>query len=287
MQNITALVRPGRIGYATFWDGNKYVQCRRTPERDIRCEAAGSMMQPSLKRVLANERLSRLDALGWTFDPSFGNYVRAFPSNMPTDRVAEHILQTLKEVYDADPSALELQTSWVADMQCPPRNGPSQNLAGIVNDAPQMRSTAVRTCSYKSAEDSQQRAASAKELVALYGANTAVEIQRLRVNAARPVYVIFDAGIGYIQCKPDISPPTIYCEAQSAESWPALASILTAERVSLPRGAGYADPGRGPNYSKTYPLDKFSDTAIATELLTILYEVYGYTGAMKLEISTE
>ena len=146
LQNITTLVRPGRIGYATFWDGNKYVQCRRTPEREIRCEAAGSIMQPSLKRVLANERLSRLDALGWTFDPSFGNYVRAFPSDMPTDRVAEHILQTLKEVYDADPAALELQTSWVADMQCPPRNGPSQNLAGIVNDAPEMRSTAVRTC---------------------------------------------------------------------------------------------------------------------------------------------
>jgi hypothetical protein len=34
LQNITALVRPGRIGYATSWDGNKYIQCRRLPERE-------------------------------------------------------------------------------------------------------------------------------------------------------------------------------------------------------------------------------------------------------------
>ena len=51
--------------------------------------------------------------------------------------------------------------------------------------------------------------------------------------------------------------------------------------------AGYADPGRAPNYWKSYPFDKFSDTAIASELLTILHDVYGYAGATKLKILTE
>src|SRR6476660_201002 len=65
LQNITALVRAGRIGYATIWDGNKYVQCRRRPDRAMRCEAAGASMQPSLRSVLTGERLNRLAALGW------------------------------------------------------------------------------------------------------------------------------------------------------------------------------------------------------------------------------
>src|SRR4051794_24244739 len=59
LQNITTLVRPGRVGYATFWDGNKYIQCRRMPERALRCEAAGTTLQPSLRNALTGDRLSR------------------------------------------------------------------------------------------------------------------------------------------------------------------------------------------------------------------------------------
>jgi hypothetical protein len=86
---------------------------------------------------------------------------------------------------------------------------------------------------------------------------------------------------------PETPPSAIYCEAQSEESWPALATILTPERVSRLRSVGYADPGRAPNYWKSYPVDKFTDAAIAGELLTILHEVYGYNGATKLKILTE
>ena len=46
-------------------------------------------------------------------------------------------------------------------------------------------------------------------------------------------------------------------------------------------------PERATNYWKSYPLDKFSDAAVASEILTILYDVYGYAGATKLKISTE
>jgi hypothetical protein len=287
LQNITALTRPGRIGYATFWDGNKYVQCRRQPDKAMRCEAAGTAMQPSLRSVLSGERLNRMAALGWVLDPSFGNYVRTFSADMPTARVAGHIAQILSEGYAADIAALEIKTSWIADEPCPPRNGPSQNLAGIVNDVPSMRPTAVLGCSYTARSEAPQKAASAAELIAIYGATTAAEIQRLRINATERVYVIFNAGIGYVQCAPEHSPVAIYCEAQSAESWAALASILTPERVSLLHKAGFADPGRAPNYWKIYAIDKYTDAAIASEILTILYDVYGYAGATKLKITAK
>ena len=42
LQNITVLLREGQVGYATFWDGNKFVQCRRLNTRELRCEAAGA-----------------------------------------------------------------------------------------------------------------------------------------------------------------------------------------------------------------------------------------------------
>lgn len=287
LQNITSLVRTGKVGYATFWDGNKYIQCRRLPNGELRCEAAGSAMQPTLKRVLIPERLSRLAALGWVLNPNFGNYVRTFAADVPTQRIAEHILQTLHEAYDANVPGLEVQTTWVADVPCPPRAGPTQNLAGSVNDAPSMRLTAVRACFYTPEPDTAQIANSAAELIGIYGTRVAAEIQRLRLNSNRRVYVSFNAGIGYIQCAPETAPSAIYCEAQSTESWPALAAVLTPERVARLRNAGYADPGRAPNYSRSYAPDRFNDTAVAREILTILYDVYGYFGASPLKFKTE
>jgi hypothetical protein len=287
LQNITTLVRPGQVGYATFWDGNKYVQCRRTPERALRCEAAGASMQPSLKPVLTGKRLSRLVALGWALDPSFGNYVQTFAADLSTARVADRIWQVLTEAYGANEADFEFSTAWVKDVPCPPRNGYTQNLAGSVNDAPSMRPTAIRGCFYKPPNDASQIARSAAELISIYGPRITAEVQRLRINVTRHVYVVFDAGIGYVQCMPETPNPVFYCEAQSAESWAALAAILTPERVAKLHAAGYADPGRAPNYWKSYPFDKFSDAAIATEILTLLHEVYGYTGAEKLEIMTE
>lgn len=287
LQNITSLLRAGRVGYATFWDGNKYIQCRRMPDRSLRCEAAGTSMQPSLKNVLTADRLVRLAALGWVLDPSFGNYVQLFPADMPTERATNQILQTLTEGYNADIQDMEIQTAWILDMPCPPRNGPSQNLAGSVNDAPSMRSTAVRACSYAPPAATPQIAGSAAELVGIYGPSTTAEIQRLRINATRRVYTVFDASIGYIQCMPEVPPVAIYCEAQSAENWAALSTVLTPERVAQLRKAGYADPGRAPNYSKSYAFDKYKDADIAREILTLLYESYGYTGATKLKVTTE
>ena len=71
LQNIAALDRPGEEGLATTWDGNKYVQCRHMRDHILRCEAAGTLMQPSLGHILTPERIARLGALGWHLDLSF------------------------------------------------------------------------------------------------------------------------------------------------------------------------------------------------------------------------
>ena len=51
--------------------------------------------------------------------------------------------------------------------------------------------------------------------------------------------------------------------------------------------AGFADPGRAPNYWKIYAAAELSDAEIANELLTLLHEVYGYGGLPKLKFLTE
>lgn len=289
LQNIVALDRPGQDGLATVWDGDKYVQCRRMPGHSLRCEAAGALMQPSLRYVLAPEKVARLAALGWRLDPSFGEYAQTFPADAPVSQVASKILQTLAAAYDADVANLEVQSDWVASEPCPPRNGPGQNLAGVINDAPAMAATAIHACAYLPAPDlaSQPTTRSTAELIGLYGVRATGEIQRLRVNIDRQVFVVFDTEVGYVQCQPQTSPRAIYCEAQSADSWPALASVLTPERVARLHAAGFADPGRAPNYSKTYLLDAVDDAAIAREVLGVLHDVYGYTGSPKLAMTTE
>jgi hypothetical protein len=289
ISNIMMLQRPGQDGLATVWDGNKYVQCRLLADRTLRCEAAGALMQPSLGRVLVPERTARLTALGWRLDPSFGNYVQDFASSRSARQVAEQILQALREGYDADITNLDVQSAWIASSPCPPRNGPTQNLAGSINDSRSMAATAVHGCAYqpKAVEGSRPPVRAKADLVDVYGARLTGEIQRLRVNLQRKVFVVIDTGGGYLQCGPQTSPPAIYCEAQSAESWPVLARILTPERIARLYAAGFADPGRAPNYWKTYGLDNSNDAAIADELLTILHEVYAYDGTPPLRFGSE
>ena len=286
LQNIQVLDRPGSDGYATIWDGNKYVQCGQAEAGGLRCEAAGAEMQPSLAPVLTPGNIHALLALGWKLDPRFGNYVRTFPAKTPLDTVSGQLLQLLSEVYGADPGKIEVETAWAPSEPCPPRNGYSQNLAGMINDAPAMRATALHACAF-TPPSVVQPAPSAAGLIARYGPRVTAEIQRLRVNLRRSVYVIFDTDIGYVQCQPQTSPAVIYCEAQSAQSWAALNTVLTPDRIARLRASGYADPGRAPNYSKTYDVGAFSDAAISTELLTLLHDVYGYDGSQALKITTE
>jgi len=289
LANITTLIRPAQDALATIWDGNKYIQCIRRPDRELRCEAAGALMQPSLARVLVPERVARLVALGWHPDTSFGNYVQTFPASLSADEIARRIVQALAEGYDADLGDLGVRTDWIAAEACPPRNGPSQNLAGAINDARSMARTAIHACIYTSGpEDGPgQSVSTSAELLTLYETTVRGEVQRLRVNTGRRVFFALETGVGYVQCQSQSEPEAIYCEAQSADSWSVLARILTPERVAVLHTAGFADPGRSPNYWKTYRADKLDEHAIADELLTVLHDVYGYDGLPKLKIATE
>jgi hypothetical protein len=292
IETVKVLERPGRDNLATVWDGDKYVQCRHMSNQTLRCEAAGAKMQVSLSHVLTPDHVGRLAAMGWMLDPHFGNYVQTFKPDAPSGEVANKIIAALAQGYDADVAKLEIETTSIESEPCPPRNGPSQNLAGLINDAPSMAATAVHDCAYTPDADEPARAlppgSTVSDLVKLYGPKVSAEVRRLRVNMHRgQVFVIFDIGVGYVQCQPDTDPDAFYCEAQSAESWPALAAVLTPERIARLHALGFADPGRAPNYSKTYPANKFDDQAVASEVLTVLHDVYGYYGASKLEVKTE
>ena len=279
--NIDAVERPNRIGYAGFWDGNKYVQCRRVADKRMRCEAAGSMLQPSLATVLSADRLTRLATLGWEIDPAFGNFAKIFGSGVPTTNIATEIFAVLVEGYGVNAEELVFATTWIADVPCPPRNGFSQNLAGFVNEAISMRPTALRGCSLNATPAAvvpSNAVTSVDELIERFGKRVTAEIQRVRINSGR-VYFILETGLGYVQCQRERN--ALYCEAQSAASWPALASILTRERITSLHAAGYADPGRAQNYSRYYDLAT-SDADIVRSLLSVLYEAYGYRGVQPL-----
>ena len=92
-------------------------------------------MQISLSHVLTPARVDSLSALGWRLDPNFGNYVRIFASDAAAGQIADAVLPALGEGYEADASKLEIRVDWVADSDCPTRNGPSQNLAGAISDS--------------------------------------------------------------------------------------------------------------------------------------------------------
>ena len=287
LQNILSLQRPHQDGYATIWDGNKYIQCGLARGGGLRCEAAGSLMQPTLARLLTADRTELLAQLGWALDPRFGNYVHVFSATAEPKQVAIHLLLVLNLIYDADVANLEVHTDWIAREPCPPRNGPGQNLAGMISDAPSMASAAVHACRFVDDSPVSVTPESTAGLIFRYGPRVTGEIQRLRVNLDRQVHVIFDTGIGYIQCETQTKPDAIYCEAQSADTWAALGAVLTPDRIARLHAAGYADPGRAPNYWKAYPIDTTKDADIAAEVLTQLHDAYGYAGAAPLEIVTE
>lgn len=288
LDNISALVRPGEVGYATAWDGNRFVQCRRWKDGGMRCEAAGTRLQPSLKKDLTPERKVFLDTKGWQLDPAFGLFVKVFPADLTAAEIAADVRTTLIEGYGADAGRFEVETSWAPDVPCPPRVTASQSLAGRVDASREMERVTLPVCSLgpKTEPPPPPSADSPEALMRLYGPRLTAEVQRLRINSARRVWFVASTGIGYVQCAPDPGPAALYCEAQSAESWAALTSVLTAERVSWLHARGFADPGRGPNYWKTYPKE-LSDGEIARELVDLLFFVYGYRGTPALNVKAD
>ncbi len=285
--NMLTLDRAGEIGLATVFDGNKFVQCRRLDDRSIRCEAAGTLLQPSMSHTLTPAKLEALEAFGWTLDPSFGNWVQNFPADTTPQKLQIEVESALTEVYGVDPATLETRTDWVAKEECPPRRGFTQDLAGSIGEIRSVKFPAIRACAWRPIADpaAQIKTGDIDDLMSAFGARMTGELQRIRVNSDRRVFVIFDAGIGYVQCSPE--PDSFYCEAQSADAWAPLASVLTPDRIERLHAAGFADPGRSPNYWRNYPIPATADAALAHELIAVLHDVYGYRGKPALKISTD
>ena len=133
------------------------------------------------------ERITKLHTLGWTLDSSFGNYVQIFPSGSPVKDIAERLLQALKDGYEANISDLEVGSDWIKSERCPPRNGPSQNLAGMISDALSMTGFRVHALLLQA----ERRAASSgaqqgRPASSVHGTRVAGEIQRLRVEYRPP-----------------------------------------------------------------------------------------------------
>jgi len=148
LDSIRNVTRPRQDGYTTVWQGETFVQCHAMSDQTLSCEAAGTAMQPSLAQVLTPDRKQRLTSLGWRLDPSFGAYTQTFPASLSLDQAADRILTALSQAYGADLTRIDVQTRWVAHQACPPRHGPGQHLAGIVDDDPMMAPTSVKGCAY-------------------------------------------------------------------------------------------------------------------------------------------
>jgi len=148
LDNIRNVTRPRQDGYATIWEGQAFVQCHALSDQSLSCEAAGATMQPALAQILTPDRKQRLTALGWRLDPSFGAYTQTFSPTLGLDQAADRILSALNQGYGADLTRIDVQTRWVGHQTCPPRHGPGQTLAGLVDDDPVMAATSVHGCTY-------------------------------------------------------------------------------------------------------------------------------------------
>jgi hypothetical protein len=213
--NMMSLDRPGQVGLATIFDGNKFVQCRRLEDRSIRCEAAGTLLQPSMSHTLTGAKLEALEAFGWSLDASFGNWVQNFAADATPQRIANEVETALADVYDADPKSIVAHTDWVAKQACLPRRGFTQNLAGSVITSLNPVAYSIFACAYKPPSDSGPvvKNGDIDELVEAFGGRMSGELQRLRVNLQRRIWVAFETEIGYVQCAPQTNPDAFHCEA--------------------------------------------------------------------------
>jgi hypothetical protein len=296
---LRAVVRThgrARERVVTAWNGNKYVQCRRQDGGVLRCEAAGTRLQPSLAHVLTSERIDQLTTRGWRLDPNFGAYVQTFPAGAPIGQVMSQVVQALQFGYDADISALEVKTALVPRETCPRRNGYTQNLAGMINYAPTMVAYSITDCAYTPPPEptssllaAKTAAAPAQHVIDLYGERLADDIRWMRLagRSRRARRLVLDTGEGYVQCESNGAPRELYCEAVSADSSPDLAGRLTPDRIARLHQLGFADPGYAPNYSRTYPADNSDEHLVSAELLTLLHDVYAYDGSSALQMKTD
>jgi hypothetical protein len=115
------------------------------------------------------------------------------------------------------------------------------------------------------------------------------ELQRVeKAGKGVEAFTIFITGPAYVQCMHDDDGKRMYCEAVSEDSvGKPIERILTPERKAKLLEAGFAPPGKTMNYSRFYSADQYDMAALAKILLGTLKDVYGYQGALPMNLTTE
>ena len=126
------------------------------------------------------------------------------------------------------------------------------------------------------------------DLDARYGTAMTAELQKVE-SAPKGVdsFVIFSAGLAYVQCLHDIDGNRMYCEAVSEDAiGHSLAHILTTERKAKLAAAGFEPPGKVMNYWRFYPKPQYDLAGVTKALLDVLRNAYGYQGTPPLQVET-
>jgi hypothetical protein len=107
-------------------------------------------------------------------------------------------------------------------------------------------------------------------------------------TAARPgensYCILHWNAAGYGQCLSQHGRAALWCELVSVNSDPALAEVLTGDRVARLQQLGFAAPDRrSPNFYQIVPIEsRDSFERIAALLLTAMRDVYGFDDTLPL-----
>lgn len=302
IQQVLTPRRPKLDGILTVRDNTLFVQCiNRAEASSLRCEAAGLEGEPWLRNVLTRERQDMLIARGFKPETTYGNFIRTFPRSIKPGQLAETILGVLTQIYGADADNIEALTDWLPAQACHPRIMASHDRGGSIA-TPQwgfavdigpgckiVTNTVGMNYDAPDVVTPGASSASQADLDERYGAAIATQIKRLEAaHQSDDIWVIFEAGVPYVQCAPDTEDNKLYCEAASEDAIGApLARLLTADRRQKLIAAGFEPPGKVMNFRRFYPLDQYDATAIAHALLAVLHDSYGYNGAPPMMLKTE
>ena len=304
VQQVLVPERPATDGVLTLADGNFYLQCLNQPRNSFwQCESAGLKGQSWLHYALTPARQKQLNALGFRVEPSIGNFVSRIPRKTSPEALAALLLRVLAEGYGVPADEILVYTDWLPSVPCHTRMGADANNGGsILTPSWGYMKDAVDGCSLTkvpiptdlpapapASPPSKAPPASLAALDKRYAGAIAKQLYRLRNGTEeQDIWVIFVAGVPYIQCQYDHDGRQLYCEAASVDAiGPELAPYLTSEGQRLLVRAGYHEPGRAMNYWRYYPSNKYTLVETAESILAVFYQAYGYRGAAAITLVTE
>lgn len=270
--DVLGPVRPRSDGVLTVSNGNLFVQCLNSHfQPAIRCEAAGFGGEPWLHNVLTPERQDRLLALGFKPERVEGNFIHTVERPAAPEALAGLLIQVLVEGYGATEANLTVRAEWIRSKHCPDRIRSGTDGGGSIRTPHWgFKQDLVPGCEFSKATSSTKRGVTQDlvadtpsqpfDLQARYADPMAKELDRVAAAPKKAhAYVIFEGKPAYVQCDSRPKDDAMYCEAVSADAvGPAMARLLTPERVDRLRAAGFTPPGKVMNYWRLYPRREYN-----------------------------